>query len=161
METSFNRLLSAAAAILALTTTPAAAQNPLPTHCESEAISALFAPFLNTGRMSPDLVRFLADANLQRVEPYKAFDNVAYVGICWVSAWLITSPRGHVLIDSLYGSYTDQLLDNIRRVGYDPKDIKLVVLTHGHRDHAGGAVRLKQALAVSYTHLTLPTICSV
>ena len=51
-----------------------------------------------------------------------------------------------MLIDSLYGSYTDQLLDNIRRVGYEPKDIKLVVLTHGHRDHAGGAVRLKQAL---------------
>ena len=30
-----------------------------------------------------------------------------------------------MLIDSLYGSYTDQLLDNIRRVGYEPKDIKL------------------------------------
>ena len=71
---------------------------------------------------------------------------MAYVGVCWVSARLLTSPRGHVLIDSLYGSYTDRLLDNVRRLGYDPKDIKLVVMTHGHRDHAGGAARLKQML---------------
>jgi metallo-beta-lactamase class B len=97
--------------------------------------------------MPPDLGRFLADAALQKIEPYKAFDNVYYVGICWVSAWLLTSPRGHVLIDTLYGPYTDQMLGNIRALGFDPKDIKLVVITHGHFDHAGGAVRLRQVLA--------------
>ena len=142
-----NRLLSAAAsALLALPPTPAGAQNPLTTSCESEPILAQYYIFSDTGKMSPDLVRFLADASLQKVEPYKAFDNVHFVGICWVSAWLITSPRGHVLIDSLYDPYTDQLVDNIRRTGHDPKDIKLVVITHGHRDHAGGAARLKQLL---------------
>jgi metallo-beta-lactamase class B len=51
-----------------------------------------------------------------------------------------------VLIDALYGPYTDQLLANIRALGFDPKDIKLVVMTHGHLDHAGGAVRLKSLL---------------
>jgi glyoxylase-like metal-dependent hydrolase (beta-lactamase superfamily II) len=61
-------------------------------------------------------------------------------------AWLITSPEGHVLIDTLYGPYTDVLLDNIRALGFDPKDIKQVVITHGHFDHAGGAVRLKEQL---------------
>ena len=96
--------------------------------------------------MPPDLGRFLSDAALQKIEPYKAFDNVYYVGICWVSAWLITSPNGHVLIDSLYGGFTDQLIENVRRSGHDPKDIKLVVMTHGHFDHAGGAARLKQLL---------------
>lgn len=76
--------------------------------------------------MPPDLGRFIADATLQKIEPYKAFDNVYYVGICWVSAWLLTSPHGHVLIDTLYGPYSDTLLDNIRALGFDPKDIKLV-----------------------------------
>ena len=75
---------------------------------------------------------------MHKIEPYKAFDNVYYVGICWVSAWLITSPNGHVLIDTLYGPYTSQMLGNIRALGFDPKDIKLVVVTHGHFDHAGG-----------------------
>ena len=124
----------------------ASAQTPLATRCESAPIMALFSVFGSTGRMPPDLGRFLQDAQLQRIEPYKAFDNVHYVGICWVSAWLITSPQGHVLVDTLYGRFTDQLLQNIRSAGFDPGDIKLVVITHGHFDHAGGAARLKTEL---------------
>jgi metallo-beta-lactamase class B len=95
--------------------------------------------------MPQNLSRFLGDVALNKIEPYKAFDNVYYVGICWVSAWLLTSPQGHVLIDTLYGPYTDQLLATIRALDFDPKDIKLVI-THGHRDHAGGAARLKSSL---------------
>jgi len=124
----------------------AAAQDPLTTRCESAPIAALFKVFGDTGRMPPDLGRFLQSAGLQKIEPYKAFDNVYYVGICWVSAWLITSPKGHVLIDALYGPYTEPMLDNIRKLGFDPKDIRLVVMTHGHFDHAGGAATLKAAL---------------
>ena len=107
---------------------------------------AAFAGFFETGRMPQDLSRFLGDVTLNKIEPYKAFDNVYYVGICWVSAWLLTSSQGHVLIDTLYGPYDDQLLANIRALGFDPKDIKLVVITHGHRDHAGGAAHLKSSL---------------
>ncbi len=124
----------------------AAAQDPLTTRCESAPIAALFKVFGDTGRMPPDLGRFLQNAALQKIEPYKAFDNVYYVGICWVSAWLITSPRGHVLIDALYGPFTEPMLEHIRQLGFDPKDIRQVVMTHGHFDHAGGAVRLKAAL---------------
>jgi metallo-beta-lactamase class B len=108
---------------------------------------ATFVVFSETGRMPPNFVKFIGDTALQEIEPYKAFDNVYYVGICWVSAWLITSPNGHVLIDTLYGAYTSQLLGNIRALGFDPKDIKLVVVTHGHFDHAGGIGQLKSDLA--------------
>jgi metallo-beta-lactamase class B len=73
--------------------------------------------------------------------------DLSIVGICWVSAWLITSPNGHVLIDTLYGPFTGQMLGNIRATGFDPKDIKLVVVTHGHFDHAGGIGQLKSELA--------------
>lgn len=137
------RCLALAAAVAA---GPAAAQDPLTTRCESAPIAALFKVFGNTGRMPPDLGRFLQNAALQRIEPYKAFDNVYYVGICWVSAWLITSPTGHVLVDSLYGPFTRPMLDHIRQLGFDPKDIRQVVITHGHFDHAGGAAQLKAAL---------------
>lgn len=124
----------------------AAAQDPLTSRCESAPIAALFKVFGETGRMPPDLRSFLQSAAQQKIEPYKAFDNVYYVGICWVSAWLITSPKGHVLIDTLYGPYTLPMLENIRRLGFDPKDIRQVVVTHGHFDHAGGAVTLKAEL---------------
>lgn len=108
---------------------------------------AAFTVFSETGRLPPNMVKFIGDAASNRIEPYKAFDNVYYVGICWVSAWLITSPNGHVLIDTLYGPYTSQLLGNIRTMGFDPKHIKLVVVTHGHFDHAGGIGQLKSDLA--------------
>jgi metallo-beta-lactamase class B len=143
---STRRRLLGPAAALALASSSALAQEPLTTRCESAPIAALFKVFGDTGRMPPDLGRFLQTAALQKVEPYKAFDNVYYVGICWVSAWLVTSPSGHVLIDTLYGPYTDTLVENVRRLGFDPKDIRQVVITHGHFDHAGGAARLKELL---------------
>jgi metallo-beta-lactamase class B len=135
-----------AATALALLSMEATAEEPLTTRCESGPLMAAFAGFFETGRMPQNLSRFLGDVALNKIEPYKAFDNVYYVGICWVSAWLLTSPQGHVLIDTLYGPYTDQLLATIRALDFDPKDIKLVVITHGHRDHAGGAARLKSSL---------------
>ena len=138
--------LVALGGLLAATTGTALAQDPLTTRCESAPIAALFKVFGDTGRMPPDLGRFLQTAALQKIEPYKTFDNVHYVGICWVSAWLVTSPKGHVLIDALYGPYVEPMLDNIRKLGVDLKDIRQVVMTHGHFDHAGGAAALKAAL---------------
>lgn len=132
---------------IALSTILAAQASALTAKCESKPLMAGFAEFGKTRRMPPDLRKFLGDAQAQRIEPYKAFDNAYYVGICWVSAWLITSPQGHVLIDTLYGNFTRQLLINIRSLELDPKDIRLVIVTHGHFDHAGGLALLKKELA--------------
>ena len=141
------RLRNAIAALALLSTQVSAQEQPLTTKCESAPLMAAFTVFSETGRMPPNMVKFIGDAALNKIEPYKAFDNVYYVGICWVSAWLITSPNGHVLIDTLYGPYTSQLLGNVRTLGFDPKDIKLVVVTHGHVDHAGGIGQLRSELA--------------
>jgi metallo-beta-lactamase class B len=138
---------SAVAALFLLATQASAQEQPVTTKCESAPLMAAFTVFSETGRMPPNMAKFVGDAALNKIEPYKAFDNIHYVGICWVSAWLITSPNGHVLIDTLYGPYTSQLLENIRTLGFDPKDIKLVVVTHGHVDHAGGIGQLKSELA--------------
>ena len=143
----FAYVRSAVAAISLLSVQASAQEQPVTTKCESAPLIAAFTVFSETGRMPPNMVKFIGDAALNKIEPYKAFDNVYYVGICWVSAWLITSPSGHVLIDTLYGPYTSQLLENIRTVGFDPNDIKLVVVTHGHVDHAGGIGQLKSELA--------------
>jgi metallo-beta-lactamase class B len=138
---------NAVAALALLSAEASAQEQPLTARCESAPLVAGLAVLNETGRLPPDIVRFIYDHTLQRkIEPYKVFDNVYYVGICWVSAWLLTSPRGHVLIDTLYDPQTDHLLANIRALGFDPKDIKLVVITHGHHDHAGGAARLKSLL---------------
>ncbi|WP_113625664.1 CAR family subclass B3 metallo-beta-lactamase [Pectobacterium peruviense] len=109
----------------------------------SSTINQLFNQFGNSGKMPAELGSWLNDAKAQTVEPYQAFDNVYYVGICWVSAWLIKTSEGPVLIDTLYGEFTDQLIDNIKKIGVEPADIKMVLLTHGHFDHVGGVSKLK------------------
>ena len=141
-----RRLRYAVTALMLFFSTAASAQEPLTTRCESAPLMAGFTVFSETGSMPQNLSRFLGEVALNKIEPYKAFDNVYYVGICWVSAWLLTSPQGHVLIDTLYEPFTEQLLENVRALGFDPKDIKLVAITHGHFDHAGGAARLKLVL---------------
>lgn len=119
---------------------------PLEGCSPSSTINAYFNQFGSSGKMPPELGRWLNDAKAQTVSPFQAFDNVYYVGICWVSAWLIKTSDGPVLIDTLYGEFTDQLIENIKHVGVDPADIKMVLLTHGHFDHVGGVAKLKRVL---------------
>ena len=114
--------------------------------CPSAAIGAAFEDFGKTGRMPPALGRWLGDRDAQRIAPFKAFDDAWFVGVCWVSAWLLPTPQGHFLIDTLHEPHDAELLDNIRKAGFDPQDIRYVLMTHGHFDHAGGAVRLRREL---------------
>ena len=120
---------------------PAGAQAP--TGCDSKKIMAAFDDFGRTGKMPPELRQWLVDPKAQTVEPYRAFDNVYYVGVCWVSAWLITTSDGAVLIDTVHDPFADLLIANIQKVGVDPANIKYVLMTHGHFDHVGGAYKLK------------------
>ncbi|SFA68831.1 metallo-beta-lactamase class B [Poseidonocella pacifica] len=114
--------------------------------CPSDQILERFAEFGRTGKMPPDLGGWLNNPEAQYVEPWSPFDNVDYVGICWVSAWLVHTEEGTVLIDALYGPFTQTLVDNIAKTGTDLADIKYVLMTHGHFDHVGGAATLKPLL---------------
>jgi metallo-beta-lactamase class B len=114
--------------------------------CPSKEIAARFEEFSQSGKMPPDLGRWLHDPKAQQIEPWKAFDNVYFVGVCWVSAWAIRTTDGAVLIDTLHEPHVDQLVANLRKVGIDLAEIKYVLITHGHFDHAGGAVKLKLLL---------------
>ena len=66
--------------------------------CPSAAIGAAFEGIGKTGRMPPALGRWLGDLQAQRIVPFKAFDDAYFVGVCWVSAWLLPTPQGHFLI---------------------------------------------------------------
>ncbi len=83
-----------------------------------------------------DLSKAIRDAKM--VEPFKVFDNLYYVGMDWVSAWLIPTSDGLILIDTLYGEFTAPMLANIRKLGFDTTQIKSCIVTHGHFDHAAG-----------------------
>src|SRR5687767_15771229 len=85
------------------------------------------------------------DVELQKIEPFKVFDNLYYVGPCYVSVWLLTTPQGHILFDSAQEPFVDGVIANIQKFGINLRDIKYIILSHGHLDHVGGAARLQEA----------------
>src|SRR4026207_665093 len=85
------------------------------------------------------------DAEFQKsLEGFKIFDDLYHVGVGTVSTWLIPTSAGLIMIDSSQEPYVDHVLDNIRNLGFDPKDVKYVLIVHGHLDHFGGAARIKE-----------------
>lgn len=82
----------------------------------------------------------------QKIAPIKVFDNLYYVGPGFVSVWLVSTPEGLILIDTAQEPYVDFVIDNIRKAGFDPRNIRYILLSHGHLDHFGGAARI-QALS--------------
>jgi len=67
------------------------ASSPIQGCCSAE-ILARFVEFGKSGMMPQDLGRGLDDPKTQYSKPWKPFDNVHFVGVCWVSAWLIETP---------------------------------------------------------------------
>jgi metallo-beta-lactamase class B len=73
-------------------------------------------------------------------DPVKVFDNMYVFPTSDVNAWAITTSAGIIMIDATYDySVKDLIADAMPKVGLDPKDIKYVVVTHGHADHSAGA----------------------
>lgn len=77
-------------------------------------------------------------------EPFKVYGNSYYVGTHGLGAVLITSPAGHVLIDGALPESVPQIVAHIRSLGFRVEDIKLIVNSHAHFDHAGGIAELQK-----------------
>ena len=77
--------------------------------------------------------------------PARIFGNVFYVGTCNVTALLITSPLGHVLIDAPTHEAAPAILANIRALGFAPRDVRWILLSHEHFDHVGGLADMVRA----------------
>ncbi len=78
-------------------------------------------------------------------EPFKMIGNVYYVGTDGLASYLITSPQGHILVDTVMPESTSQIKASIEKLGFKVTDIKYLVNTHAHIDHTGGLAEMKQA----------------
>lgn len=78
-------------------------------------------------------------------EPFKMIGNVYYVGTDGLASYLITSPQGHILVDTVMPEATSQIKANIEKLGFKVTDIKYLLNTHAHIDHTGGLAEMKAA----------------
>jgi len=79
------------------------------------------------------------------IDPFKLFGDTYYVGTGRLSSLLIASTRGHILLDGGLPQSAEIIDRNIRHLGFRTEDIKLIVNTHAHFDHAGGIHALQHA----------------
>lgn len=78
-------------------------------------------------------------------EPVKVFDNLYFVGMTEFSTWAVTTSDGIIVIDPIFDySVEDEVVGGLRKLGFDPADIRYVLVSHGHGDHAGGAKFLQE-----------------
>jgi metallo-beta-lactamase class B len=77
-------------------------------------------------------------------EPFRVYGNTYYVGTDGLSALLVTGDAGHVLLDAGLPQSAPAIDANIRKLGFKTTDVKLIVVSHGHFDHAGGVNALQR-----------------
>jgi len=75
-------------------------------------------------------------------QPVRIFGNAFWVGPRGLGSILITSPDGHVLIDGALPESAEGIAANVEALGFRVRDIKLLLNSHAHYDHAGGLAEL-------------------
>ena len=86
------------------------------------------------------------DANgSEPAEPFRIAGSLYYVGANNVSAFLVTGPEGHVVLDGGYPNTGPMIIASIAQLGFDIKDVKVLLNSIPRRDHAGGLATLQQA----------------
>ena len=81
----------------------------------------------------------------QPVEPFRIIGNLYYVGATDITSYLIATPKGHIVLDGGFAETAPMILANIRKLGFKTEDVKILLNSHAHTDHAGGLAELKRA----------------
>ncbi len=85
------------------------------------------------------------DGGQQPVEPFRIAGNLYFVGTNDVSSFLLAGPAGHVLLDGGYPGTASMIVASMARLGFDIRDVKVLLNSDPHTDHAGGLAALKEA----------------
>ncbi|MCL4866261.1 MAG: metallo-beta-lactamase, partial [Gemmatimonadales bacterium] len=78
-------------------------------------------------------------------EPFRIAGNLYYVGANDAAAFLLTGPAGHVVLDAGYPTTAPMIMASIATLGFDIRDVKVLLNSEPHPDHAGGLRALQEA----------------
>ena len=82
--------------------------------------------------------------NNQKVKPFKIVGNVYFVGMTDQTVLLIATPEGHILMDTTFEPMVPWFRESIRELGFNERDIKYILNSHGHADHIAGHAIMKE-----------------
>jgi metallo-beta-lactamase class B len=81
----------------------------------------------------------------QEQAPFQVFGNTYYVGTHGLSSILVTSPEGHILIDGALPQSAPLIARHVQQLGFKIEDVKVILNSHVHYDHAGGLAELQKS----------------
>lgn len=84
------------------------------------------------------------------VPPFRIAGNLYYVGAIEITSYLITTPQGHFLVDGGFVETAPQIKRNIAQLGFKLSDVKYLLNSHAHYDHAGGLAELKKSTGAKF-----------
>ena len=114
--------------------------------CVLLPLSLAAATFQTPRPLQPDPANDCSDCaewNAPRT-PVRLFANTYFVGTAGLSSVLVTSDAGHVLLDGALPQSATSIDANIRALGFRTEDVKLILNSHAHFDHAGGIAALQR-----------------
>jgi metallo-beta-lactamase class B len=76
--------------------------------------------------------------------PHKMIGNIYYVGTETLASFLITTPQGHILINSMYERNVPTIKKSVEDLGFKFTDIKIILGSHAHADHMEGDAMMKE-----------------
>lgn len=83
-------------------------------------------------------------------KPFRIAGNLYYVGSRDLSSYLITTPQGDILINSDFERSVPQIEHSVEELGFHFSDIKILLISHAHIDHAGGSALIKKLTGAKY-----------
>ena len=82
--------------------------------------------------------------------PFRIAGNLYYVGSEELAAFLVVTPQGNILINSNLASSPPQIRKSIEQLGFKFRDTKILLISHGHYDHAAGSAAIKRLTRAKY-----------
>ncbi|MGA8431203.1 MAG: subclass B3 metallo-beta-lactamase [Candidatus Sulfotelmatobacter sp.] len=82
--------------------------------------------------------------------PHRMIGNIYYVGSRGLASYLITTPAGHILINSNLKTSIPLIRSNIEKLGFHFTDVKILLISHAHFDHDGGSAEVKKLTGAQY-----------
>ncbi|MGA3350722.1 MAG: subclass B3 metallo-beta-lactamase [Candidatus Sulfotelmatobacter sp.] len=82
--------------------------------------------------------------------PHRMIGNVYYVGSHGLASYLITTPAGHILINSNLKTSVPLIRESIEKLGFHFEDVKILLISHAHFDHDGGSAEVKKLIGAKY-----------
>ena len=95
--------------------------------------------------ISAEQVASLTGASSAPSEPFTIVGNLHYVGAANIASYLVTTPEGHILIDTGTTQMEKVVRDNIEKLGFTLTDIKIILSSHAHFDHVAGHAAMQKA----------------